>query len=108
MSHHELQIRICPTAGGEVTVEMIGEAHFDFDDTEKYIKEVLAKKPKAVKVDASQLTFISSVGMSFLINLRKAVRATGANFELTALQPRVQQVLEHARVLHLFEERDAE
>ena len=60
-----------------VTVSMIGETHFDFDTADKHIREVLKHKPKTVLVDASALSFISSIGMCFLINLRRAAKEAG-------------------------------
>jgi anti-anti-sigma factor len=86
-----------------VTVGLVGEAHLDFDAADKYIRNVLAQQPKEVVVDASRLTFISSVGMSFLINLLRAVQRAEATMTLHSLQPQVRKVLEHARVLQLFE-----
>ena len=87
----------------QVTVSLVGEAHLDFDASDEYIRKVLAHKPKLVIVDATELTFISSVGMSFLINLLRAVQRAGATLTLLSLQPQVRRVLEHARVLQLFD-----
>ena len=86
-----------------VTVGLVGEAHLDFDAADVHIRKVLAHQPKQVIVDASRLTFISSVGMSFLINLLRAVQRANATLELHALQPQVRKVLEHAGVLPLFD-----
>lgn len=108
MSHDDLQIRITSANAGRLTVEMIGEAHFDFDDADDYVHAVLVKKPQEVTVDLSRLTFLSSIGMSFLISLRKALRALDVKFEVTGMQPRIRQVLDHARVLHMFEPKPSE
>ena len=108
MSQEELNVRITSVKAGELTVEMKGEVHFDFDDADDYVHDVLAQKPKKVTVDARDLTFISSVGMRFLMQLHKAVKDRGAVFSVMGLQPQVRQVLKHARVLHLFESSPAE
>ena len=102
MARKELEVVIARQKE-TVTVALSGEAHFDFDKSEAHIKKVLAHKPKVVLVDAAELTFISSVGMCFLINLRRAVRAAGGNVKLQGLQPQVRKVMEQARVIQLFE-----
>ena len=102
MAREDLHIRITSVKAGELTVEMKGEVHFDFDDSDDYVHDVMSRKPKKVTVDATELTFISSVGMRFLMQLHKAAKEKGASFAVVGLQPQVRQVLEHARVLHLF------
>jgi anti-anti-sigma factor len=88
-----------------VTVSMVGEAHFDIEAGEARVEEVAALKPKVVNVDASKLTFISSTGICFLISLRNAARQSKGKIYLMDLQPMVQQALQHARVLQLFDRR---
>ena len=102
MSRKDLQIRIAPE-GDTVTVFLVGEAHFDFDAAEKHIQAVMSHQPRSVVVDASRLTFMSSVGMCFLINLRRAVKEAGGSMQLQGLQPLVRKAMEHAHVIHLFD-----
>ena len=102
MARKELQILITPRKE-TVTVALAGEVHFDFAASDAQIRKVLAHKPKMVLVDAAELTFLSSVGMCFLINLRRAVREAGGNMKLQALQPQVRKVMEQAHVIQLFE-----
>lgn len=105
MAHqNDLQVLLTSAKAGELTMEMIGEAHFDFDAADDYIHDVISRKPRLVTVDLARLTFISSVGIFFLINLRKAVLDRGASFAVRGFQPQVRQVLEHARVLDMFEQ----
>ena len=73
MPKSDLKILIQPGKDA-LTVSMIGEAHFDLDVANERLDEVLAHKPKAVLVEASKLTFISSTGICFLLNLRKAIK----------------------------------
>jgi anti-anti-sigma factor len=103
MAVSDLQVHIS-RQHDRVTVGLVGEAHLDFAAADQYVREVLAHKPKRVIVDAAKLTFISSVGMSFLINLLRAVQRGGGTMKLRSLQPPVRGVLGHARVLHLFDE----
>ncbi len=74
----------------QVTVGLAGEAHLDFGASDEYIRKVMAHKPKLVIVDASELTFISSVGMSFLMHLQRAVQEAGGAMKLRSLQPQVE------------------
>jgi len=102
MARKDLQVHIVPEAD-TVTVTLLGEAHFGFDTAEKHIHEVMAHKPRSVVVDASGLSFMSSIGMCFLINLRRAVKESGGSLKLRSLQPLVRKAMEHAHVIHLFE-----
>src|SRR3974377_621077 len=70
----ELQVQI-DAKDDVVTVTLIGEAHFDFDDADVYIHRVLSHRPETVIINATQLTFVSSVGMNLLIHLRRSLAA---------------------------------
>ncbi len=74
----------------QVTVSLTGEAHLDFDASDTYIRKVMALKPKLVIVDAAGLTFISSVGMSFLMHMQRALQEAGGVMKLRAPQPQVE------------------
>jgi anti-anti-sigma factor len=102
MARTDLQITIAPEKES-VTVTMVGETHFDFDAADKHIREVMKHKPKVVLVEATGLSFISSIGMCFLINLRRSVKEAGGAMKIAGLQPLVRKALENAHVLHLFE-----
>ena len=102
MSRKELQVLIAPK-DDTVTLVLEGEAHFDFDTAERHIKDVMKHKPRTVVVDAKGLTFMSSIGMCFLINLRRAVKEAGGAMKVMSLQPLVRKSMEHAHVIHLFE-----
>jgi anti-anti-sigma factor len=97
----DLKVQIRP--GQEnLLVQLTGEAHFDFDAGDRYVREILQHKPKVVIVDASKLTFASSVGMNFLLNLRKAMLNAGGELLIAGFQPQVSKALENAKLLHLF------
>ena len=102
MPRKELQV-VISRQQQTVTVALSGEMHFDYATADAHLKKVLSHQPKMVVVNAAELAFISSVGMSFLINLRRVVRAAGGNLQLLALQPQVRKVLEQAHVIHLFD-----
>jgi len=98
------ELRVLISRGNHaVSVTLAGEARFDFDAADEYIQSIVAYEPKTVVVDATELSYVSSVGMCFLLNLRRAVRTQGGSLTLHGLQPVLQKVLKHAHVLHLFE-----
>jgi anti-anti-sigma factor len=102
MRGSDLQVQLTPTPEALI-VALVGEAHFDFDAAEAHIQKVLVLHPRQVIVDASRLSFMSSVGMCFLINLRRALHKNGATLKIAGLQPLVLTSLQKARVLGLFE-----
>jgi len=102
MAGPDLQVQFSSTPEALV-VALVGEAHFDFDKAEEHIQKVLSYHPKLVIVDASRLSFMSSVGMCFLINLRRALQRAGASLKVAGLQPLVHNALTKARILPLFE-----
>jgi anti-anti-sigma factor len=102
MAQPELQVLLM-SEGDRLVVRLIGEAHFDFDAADRYVRQILTHKPQVVIIDASKLTFASSVGMNFLIHLHKALAAQGAALRLAALQPMVYKALKSARLLKMFD-----
>jgi len=102
MAKPDLKILIKPDKDA-VTVAMVGEAHFDIDFANERVEEVMALKPAVVHLDASELTFISSTGICFLISLRNAVKQTKGKIYLEGLQQMVKQALQHAKVMPLFD-----
>jgi anti-anti-sigma factor len=86
-----------------VLVRLIGEARLDIEDAAFQLDRVVAFHPKFIVVDASELTFLSSIGMSLLLNLRRAAAPGGGKVKLVGLQPLVSNAMAHARLLDLFE-----
>jgi anti-anti-sigma factor len=102
MPPKDLQVLITHTHE-TVTVSLVGEAHIDFDTSDAHIQSIMKHAPKRVVVEMAQLSFITSIGMCFLINLRRHVRETGGSMRLHGLQPQVRKVMEHAHVIHMFD-----
>lgn len=82
---------------------LVGEARFDFDAAEAHIQKILSLHPRHVIVDATELSFMSSVGMCFLINLRRALQRQGVPLKIAGMQPLVQNALQRARIAGLFD-----
>jgi anti-anti-sigma factor len=102
MRGSDLQVHFKPSPDALV-VALVGEAHFDFDAAEAHIQKILSLHPRHVIVDATGLSFISSVGMCFLINLRRALQRQEIPLKIAGLQPLVQNALQRARIAGLFD-----
>ena len=86
-----------------VLIKLIGEARLDLEDAAFQLDRVVALHPKIVLVDLSELTFLSSIGMSLLVNLRRTALKSAGTVKLAGLQPRIRDAMAHARLLELFE-----
>ncbi len=86
-----------------VIIKLIGEARLDVEDAAFQLDRVVVHHPKSIFIDVSELWFLSSIGMSLLINLRRTAVKAGGSVKLVGLQPMIREALEHARLLELFE-----
>src|SRR5262249_10944390 len=102
MADPDLQVHFSSSPEALV-ITLVGEAHFDFDRAEEHIQKVLSYHPAVVILDAARLSFMSAVGMCFLINLRRALQRSGASLRIAGLQPLVENSLSKARVISLFD-----
>ncbi len=90
-------------ANDTAIIRLIGEARLDIEDAAFQLDRVVVFHPKSIVVDASELKFLSSIGMSLLLNLRRAAAPGGGKVKLVGLQPLVSNAMAHARLLELFE-----
>jgi anti-anti-sigma factor len=88
---------------GTVNIKLIGEARLDLEDAAFQLDRVIVHHPKSVTVDMSELTFLSSIGMSLLVNLRRTAHKSGGTVKLLGMRPLIREALAHARLLELFE-----
>jgi anti-anti-sigma factor len=88
---------------GYTIVQFVGEARLDIDEAEAELGKIILKRPRNIVVDATQLTFCSSVGMRLLLNLQQEVATNSGCIKLVGLQPMVKTALGHARLLERFE-----
>ena len=88
---------------GLVLVKLIGEARLDIEDVAFQLDRVIAHHPKVILVDATELSFLSSLGMSLLVNLRRTAAKSGGIVKIAGLQPFIRDALAHARLLEMFE-----
>ena len=88
---------------GIVVVKLTGEARLDVEDAAFQLDRVVVHHPRTIIIDASELTFLSSIGMSLLVNLRRTAAKAGGTVKLAGLQDFVRDALRHSRLLELFE-----
>ena len=97
-----LQVQISHD-GDKVFITFIGEARIDIEDVAYQLDRVIVHHPKTIFVDASQLTFLSSIGMSLLVNLKRTAGKAGGTVKISGLRPDVREALNRARLLELFD-----
>src|SRR5689334_14767978 len=98
----DLQVLVS-NAGTIVIITLIGEAHMDSEDAYSPLERAAAQHPKAVVVDATRLTFMNSMGMHWLLKLRRNVMESGGKLRIAGLHPMIQTALRHACILEMFE-----
>jgi anti-anti-sigma factor len=98
--HRDLQILITNQQDATI-VKLVGEARMDTDADELLTLPTL--RPQKLIIDASDLTFIASVGMRLLINLQRAITAQGGQFRIAALRPAIQRAFHEAKLEGLFD-----
>ena len=98
-----LQVQITRLDDATVLIKLTGEARLDLEDAAFQLNRVVAFHPKVVLVDLTELTFLSSIGMSLLVNLRRTALKSNGVVKLAGLQPRIRDSMAHARLLELFE-----
>jgi anti-anti-sigma factor len=64
---------------------------------------VLAERPPRLALDLAKITYLSSIGLRSLLELRKACASWRGQVRLVAPQPAVLEVLEAAGFTQLFE-----
>src|SRR4051794_40640877 len=98
MAAPAVQVQVS-TLQNALLVKIVGELRLNIEATALDLdRAVIIHHPKLVVVDCSQLSFISSLGMSLLINLRNAVTRTGGTVALACLTLLVEGALRHASI----------
>ncbi len=63
------------------------------------LSDLMQKPIRVLLFDMASLSFISSMGLRLVLNVRKQVEAKGGTVIMTRLQPQIAKVFEIARVL---------
>ena len=98
--NQDLQILVT-TQPGATIVKLVGEARMDTDVDE--LLDVQNLHPQKVIIDATDLTFIASVGIRLLIKLQHAIAADGGKLLIAGLRPPLQRAFREAKLNSLFE-----
>jgi anti-anti-sigma factor len=94
-----LEISIKETRQEAYLITLIGQ--LDTNTFKKFEDEVffLSERAKAIVIDLSSLTYISSMGLRSLARLRIAMSERGGTVLVVNPQPQIQPVLETVKVL---------
>ena len=71
-------------------------------DCEVKIEPVLVAGTKAVMFDLSNLEYISSMGLRFVLKTKKTVEGYGGSVHIINMQPQIEKVFEIANMLKGF------
>ena len=97
MDFQDSPVVVVPTAQG-FTAKLIGSIHTNTAWIEGEFKNIIAAKPKAVEVDLSETSFLSSMGMGLLVWLYNEVTKGGGSFSIVAVRRRVLTSLKFAHL----------
>ena len=90
-----LEIEIQKKDVGVYVVDLIGSLDSNtYKDFEYQLKPILVLSTKALVLNFSNLSYISSMGVSILFSTKKILEERGANFIMTNLQPQIKKVFE--------------
>ena len=97
------RLQVVSSKLGTITgVALIGEASIDVEHAEFDLDRIIAQRPEAVLLDLTQLTFLASIGMRLLVNLRRNVVSRGGTLKVFGLHPDVESALRTACLLELL------
>lgn len=95
-----LKIDIERRPGAVVFVRIDGRLDTNtYLQAESALAPVLATKPRALLLDLAALSFVSSMGLRVIFQVRKAVEDGGGRLVTTNLQPQIAKVFEIAAAL---------
>ena len=97
-----MKINILPD-GQEITVQLIGELN-TMTTTEQAdeLQQVLNISDKALIIDCSELEYISSAGLRFFMQLKKASEAKGGSIRIAHLNEDVADIFSMSGFLNIF------
>ncbi len=99
-----LSVGLAVRTQGDVHVSTVVRLVGTLDPTtvpvaERETKTVLAAPPRVVVFDLSGVDFVTSAGVSFLLNARQRMEGKGATVFFSSPQPQVRKVLDILKVL---------
>ncbi|MBN3040200.1 MAG: STAS domain-containing protein [Candidatus Omnitrophica bacterium] len=70
---------------------------------EDELKKLINDQTKAVFLDMSRISYISSIGVKTVLSAKKVLKEKNANFAMVNLQPGVKKVFDVLKLLPIFE-----
>jgi anti-sigma B factor antagonist len=100
----ELEIAVAEPGGDGVLVAWIqGDAGVaNTDKLEREFTRIVARHPKLLVLDLSAMSFISSLGMSYLVHLNRGVKSHGGDVRVTGATPLILTALKRCKLDELF------
>jgi len=92
---------ITPIANG-LRVSLHGPIQLSASHIEHELQTLLTAAPKYVELDLAEVDFVTSVGLSVLINFRNNLNAAGGALHTVAIQEKVLGTVRHAHLQDLF------
>ena len=92
-----------PAKPAAVVVTAAGEAVVDLEPLVSLLQTVGARRPPAVVIDLSRLTFMSSLAMGVILAFRRNVLAHGGKVRVACVQPLVLDSFRRARLDKVFD-----
>lgn len=71
-------------------------------DCEAKIDSILVGETKAIMLDLSNLEYISSMGLRFVLKTKKTIEGLGGSVHIINMQPQIEKVFEIANMLKGF------
>ena len=87
---------------GIIVVHVHGEVRLDTKALDAEFTRTIASQPKAVVLDLSAMTFISSLGMGSIVSLRNGLRRANAKLIACGTRPLVWDAFKRARLQEIF------
>ena len=86
-----------------VCLKLIGSVELDsIDLLSRAVADLARRKPKAVVIDLSQLTFASSLALGSLVELRRALNSSGGHVALIGVSDQLRTGLRMTRLDSFF------
>jgi anti-sigma B factor antagonist len=85
-----------------VVVKITGEMRIRCEPLEIEMRSVMARYPKVVIFDLSEMSYTSSLGMGQLVNCHRSAKQRGGVVRLAAVQPMVLDSFRRARLLEIM------
>jgi anti-anti-sigma factor len=97
-----LSVTVTKRGEGVFVVSPVGSIDTStYTELEEKVNPVLTPSTKAVVIDMKGVNYISSMGISVIFKIKKALEKTGGSFSMASLQPQIKKVFEIIKAVPL-------